>query len=90
MKHTPTPYEADEVKIWHKAHCIAVTNGGHNAIDDKANAAFIARACNSHDELVDALKTAHVALKFHPGGDSRMEGDIKNCESILTKAKGEA
>jgi hypothetical protein len=30
----------------------------------RANAAFIVLACNAHDELVEALRSAQVALSF--------------------------
>jgi hypothetical protein len=53
-KHTPTPYSAqphddeDTMEIWDHlgAFCTCI----------KANAEFIVKACNCHDELLGALK----------------------------------
>ena len=55
----------------------------------KANAAFIIRACNAHDELVAALEGAIAYI----GDDSRSErrkiANMSFIESVLAKAKGE-
>lgn len=67
MSHTPTPWVHDR-----QSDCI-LDNGGnvivspyeseHNIDNDTANAAFIVKAVNAHDDLVAALKalTGHKA-----------------------------
>lgn len=65
VKWTPTPWSID--KVWQTyitagdergEQRIGEINGGLNASDeqDAANAAFIVRACNAHDALVEALE----------------------------------
>lgn len=49
MTHTPTPWTVDGVWIESAGDTIA-------EVWVDANAAFIVRACNSHDELLAALK----------------------------------
>lgn len=62
-QHTPTPWQAvKHKKGWHIAcatHAIAETFG-----QSEENAAFIARAANSHDELVAALREAEVSVAY--------------------------
>ena len=57
MNHTPTPYKIgyhahDGIRIEVNGCSIANVWGKNN----EANAEFIVRACNSHDELVGALE----------------------------------
>lgn len=61
-KHTPTPWEAVGCTIFETAReCQPVQvvgnthNTGRDEAEDEANAAFIARACNAHEGLVEAL-----------------------------------
>ena len=59
-EHTPTPYEypIDCGCIFSEDREIALVHGEDRA----ANAAFIVRACNSHDALVEACKQALYAI----------------------------
>lgn len=82
-RHTPTPWAIDSSGNGKSFAIITSTHlsdmdddvckvyGGNNDDDDarKANAEFIVQACNSHAQLVEALKTViaglEVALKSH-------------------------
>ena len=64
MEHTPTPWKistitADEVSSEKGVvcECFGVTQE-----EEFANAAFIVRACNAHDELVEACKISLARL----------------------------
>lgn len=52
----------------------------------KANAELIVRAVNAHDELVEALTTAHVFIKTITG--DRGTGLVAMLEATLARAKG--
>ncbi len=73
--HTPTPWtieissSEDELLIFSAENCVASVPIWHDGDDDDtlrdlshANAAFIVRACNAHDNLVTTLKLALEAL----------------------------
>jgi len=47
------------------AACRITTREGfaHSAEEDRANAEFIARACNTHDKLLEACKAAKMHLQ---------------------------
>jgi hypothetical protein len=64
-EHTPTPWIVDATKFGPKIYetgrdadaiCQLFDKNGIAFISDVANAAFIVRACNSHDALVKALE----------------------------------
>lgn len=87
-KHTPTPWV-------NNGEGIIVCNDGDvftmstTLLDDKereANAAFIVKAVNCHDELVEALEIAYKNLSGYEKGSIT---GIK-ISAALTKAKGEA
>ena len=73
IKHTATPWECEfdgpPYRIYHVegglnaqiAYVDGVTQHGDIA---KANAAYICRACNSHEALVEALKHCVEALEY--------------------------
>jgi hypothetical protein len=99
-KHTPTPWEqsdafgATEVGTCVKAvadnNMIASCTGYYGRDGAIANAAFIVRACNSHDNLVDALQEAVDALAgglwdFGPEQDEHQKCDevIERCRAVL-------
>lgn len=79
---TPTPWTQDANLIVADnatvAHCADWRNGKTGAV---ANAAFIVRAVNSHEELV-------VALKLALGMRDWSRGERANFESVLAKAEG--
>lgn len=54
--------------------------------DHEANAAFIVRACNSHDDLVAALEQMTAHYEHLDDGD----GSIQQARAAIAKAKGEA
>jgi len=66
-KNIPTPwkvYDFGGVQIGHADTGEAVCSMWGNADEGKANAAFIVRAANSHDKLVEALKAARAQIAF--------------------------
>jgi len=104
-KHTETPWVADGRLIcrtdnhMNEIADICGFDDAHpdrmvekNIDEDEANAAFIVRACNAHDELVaalEALESAHLFFKFSGIGDAESEA-IDLAVAALAKAKGEA
>jgi hypothetical protein len=76
--HTPTPWDMDESGVRINADngcattiafCAGITPGTNWSGTDyathshaKANAAFIVRACNVHEQFVDALRKGRVAI----------------------------
>ncbi len=55
---------------------------GEASEEDKVNAAFIVQACNSHQDLIDALKDCSDLLQ-----QLKRQGKItRQCESVLTTA----
>jgi hypothetical protein len=52
--------------------------------EDQANAAFIVRACNSHDELLEALKTAQVRIFMLEGASD----EYNKADAAIDKAEG--
>ena len=55
-------------------------------IKSYANAAFIVRAVNAHEELLAALKTAKAYMV--PGDKTIYRVDIRTVEKAITKAEG--
>ncbi len=94
--HTMTPWIVDNVKTDGGLNITYVATAtdeqispiakvtSHNA---SANAAFIVRACNTHDELVAALEDAYQALSEEMGFYQSTTA-IK-IRAALRKAKGE-
>ena len=56
--HTPTPYHVGvDTDLVVNEKCLIVADCGRGFRDDNCdNAAFIVRACNAHDALVEALE----------------------------------
>lgn len=110
MSHTPTPWTNIASKksgLWHIESSIDAKVSGEPvcSVPSRNNAAFIVRACNSHEDLVKALKSACVAMSFKYGFDGdkdlgAMEADKKYGSSFgsvylemreaLAKASGKA
>ncbi len=69
-KHTETPWRSYSGNGWHEIHIVTAPVGARHHIvatlpstyvthsQWQANAEFIVRACNTHQQLVDALKMA--------------------------------
>lgn len=75
-KHTPTPYFAEQDAVFSRermhgdyAHRVASCGSVHGDPMNYADAAFIVRACNAHDDLVKALRNTAEALA-HCMGDN--------------------
>lgn len=102
MEHTPTP--------WRSSFPSYVIGGGIkicqlkgiyvNNPNREADAEFIVRACNSHDELVAMLKTSYDAIAsldvnvFGSGADEEVRWPIRDelldkIAKSIAKAKGE-
>jgi hypothetical protein len=99
--HTPVPWEVVPNDGTEPSILIRTTTGRHQdgekdvcLIDDTssesyANAVFIVRACNSHDDLLAALEAMLTQwkswdLKGSPTDDEIME----NAENAIRKARG--
>lgn len=100
-KFTPGPWTTDE-DVEHEAVlgadgvyvadcCICHVKRTTTAC--RANAAFIVRACNAHDALVEALRRAEQKLGAYVGvcrGDKELTGTVLPMVSAaLAKANGE-
>lgn len=76
-EHTPTPWDADGVYVMYHDAELSITVAGcaisprMDSSKAKANAAFIVRAVNAHDDLVAALKVAQSHLRT-------LRGDRRN------------
>lgn len=101
--HTPTPWELyDEGKsaVGHQfaivgnKERIATVHGLENELPKtQANAAFIVRAVNCHDELVETIKLLKRCCKEALSdkwdrSDDGFESMIEDCDRALAKAKG--
>ncbi len=85
MKHTPTPWRQTKGEF----EIVAEIKGEKKLIavcSEKANAAFIVRACNAHDELVHA---AQLALD-HYNGKHMGANTVTLLKKAIAKAKGES
>lgn len=92
-KHTATPWSTcseDKMLIIDKKDQVIADCDMENFIDiAEGNAAFIVRACNSHDDLIKALKEL-VANEWAQDPESRNVRDehLKEYERIIKKAEG--
>lgn len=66
VKHTPTPWVADENAINDNigVEIALITSDMRTWEEDDANAAHIVKCVNLHDELVDALKDAVSGISY--------------------------
>ena len=96
-KHTPTPWSYQH-KSDAYTHIIRGPNNRficqfHQSTDDttKANAAFIVRACNAHDQLVEALELALARAEswIHDqlDGTSSLESELAELEPCRAALK---
>ena len=64
VKHTPTPWAVGANPFTVRGHSRKIeVCAMTNAVDGMANARFIVRACNSHEELVGALRSVGEELE---------------------------
>ena len=102
QSHTKTPWRVrdsgrswiditQEMSKFEIAHIKALT---HNRKEYEANAAFIVKAVNCHDELMDALENAIDMLRFHCQPSNAMAGEymdaLNQADAALAAAKGDA
>ena len=105
ITHTPTPwdlschtYDGQQlIDIGTKTTSIAIiTEGEESWLEDRANASFIVRACNAHEDLVAALLDARVDLELARMNqkDDEIRESLKDTilkvRAALAKARGEA
>lgn len=91
--HTPGPWD-----LWHSherkghlmtevyatsSHIATVHNPHDDATEAEASAAFIVRACNSHEELLEALKALRAEVPDTPTGAT-----IAKVDAAIQKARG--
>ena len=94
MKHTPGPWFADGITIESNSGNIGLMNLARPENESKANAAFIVKACNMHEELVEACKEAAGALgsfMLLPGYKAKLTGMtniLYFIEAAIAKAEG--
>lgn len=101
QSHTPTPWHTQRGEIVGNGDLVASTvfHGQELNALDEANAAFIVRACNAHDELVDMAELLVRTLDYHISRDQK-NGDEEGArlkmvtrnqvQIVLAKARGEA
>jgi hypothetical protein len=99
-KHTPTPYFVSErdgvdINFIHpnkREYMVARAFVGIKN-DAEANAAFIVRACNCHDELVEALEKLldlDWQILAQCDRDNSVNPRLAKARSALAKARGDA
>jgi hypothetical protein len=91
--HTPGPWHIgvrEAEKVIYDAHGWAVANctmyQGQDSPEPKANADFIVRACNAHDDLLAALITA-VRVMQDNNIDESMAGEFEQFTDAIAKAQ---
>lgn len=91
--HTPTPWKVDGFGITSKVFNIATLDTTAKDMDDNqigigelsANAAFIVKACNVHEELIETLKNlVAYSVDCHVGGAPV----VAEAREVLAKAEG--
>ena len=96
-QHTPTPYEAIEIDQDGEYREWLIRNDKGRAVaridmvnaEGAANAAYIVRACNAHDDLVAALRKFLDKPMGRSSDDSRVvvrKSDVEMLRAALAKA----
>lgn len=98
-RHTPGPWGC--VGTSNHAHdyrltkpngdTLPINSSANDHSEQRANAAFIVRACNAHDELLAALKMAEemVSSLYETAGlDADTDPDILKIRAAIAKAEG--
>lgn len=94
-QHTPTPWTTENLNPFilgpdEKAVC-QMTWGKRPMAEEKANAAFIVRAVNAHEELLEALKTVKQAFDdFHTGKTESLNSSWLSAKifTAISRAEG--
>lgn len=97
-KHTPTPWKVVKHSNFNlfdstDHHTFAIELGGGSKVallgdNQEANAAFIVKAVNAHEELLDTLYIVKCSLEAFDQTDS-MKRIINNIKQALARAEGE-
>lgn len=95
-KHTPVPWfslsggyiSASVGPDWY-SKLVARTQSAIEE-DGRANAAFIVRACNAHDDLLEACKEAAEWLESGANGDAWALAPAKTLRAAIARAEGRA
>lgn len=100
MTHTPTPWKMFTTEIGTYIGVGEETGEGildvgfgvwRSPDEAKENAAFIVKACNLHEELVDALKRIHNrSLPFFDDDDKERRRQLSHVKSIAEIALAKA
>jgi hypothetical protein len=62
-------------------------DGAQDKVENEANAAFIVRACNAHDELVAALRDAEQWISDMRAGDVLTHGRLAILRATLARVQ---
>lgn len=101
-KHTPTPWQAEGYRVIKQMReepyeaDLIIASTGNSTTEAIENAAFIVRACNSHQELLLACKKAESTLieikEFLSvlGASYLTDGALQFLSSSISKAEGRA
>ena len=89
-KHTPTPWTASQYGVFAGKNCIATTDTD-NATNARyeANAAYIVKAVNERDSLINLLEkvvSAHTTGDYYDRG-RKVDDLIADITAALSKAK---
>ena len=85
MNHTPRPWTISERRSIGSEYVITAPGAIIGRICSEANARFVVRACNAHDELLDALKTLCAPTIVRPVGFGER---YERAEAAIAKATG--
>lgn len=96
-KHTPTPWMVGKYGgIFPASGGSAITlmyhKDGSPRANAKANSEFIVRACNAHDELLEALErlVCYFECPIFTDGRAEAVAKIRDAKAIAAKARGES
>lgn len=99
MTHTELPWaihideDGNPVDVYAENGRRSIARFSVNNPDRKADAAFLDKACNSHDELVETLKEAIGIIKIFHGPVAwdiyeKQSPEMKRFSALLVKAEG--
>jgi len=95
---TPGPWETSTIKLANKVEWDICGSDGGDIIADlmgcenaKANAAFIVRACNAHDDLMEACHQMWAALDeriLNASKGASVKEALEKIKQAISKAEG--
>jgi len=88
VKHTPTPWHIEKINGFQIA-CADETNPDYVAeVYNEANAAFIVKACNMHDDLVELLEYFHgFAVLNDDCEDEKFTALLSTAQALINRIK---